>query len=109
MNKQLYDIESQILELLENSTGNILDDTNLIDTLANAKKTGGEVNEKMAEAKITEAEIEERSEEYRPVAFRAALLYVGEACERASRSNTRKGNHYLCRSEACRYRFFTSI
>jgi len=75
MNKQLYDIESQILELLENSTGNILDDTNLIDTLASAKATGKAVGEKMAEAKVTELEIEERSEEYRPVAFRAALLY----------------------------------
>jgi dynein heavy chain len=34
MNKELYDIESEILNLLSNSTGNILDDTALIDTLA---------------------------------------------------------------------------
>lgn len=37
MNAQLYDIETQILYLLSNSTGNILDDTQLISTLAQAK------------------------------------------------------------------------
>ena len=39
MNKQLFDIESSILKLLAESKGNILDDTNLIETLAQAKKT----------------------------------------------------------------------
>lgn len=38
MNRQLYDIESEILSLLSNSTGNILDDTVLIDTLASSKQ-----------------------------------------------------------------------
>ena len=37
--KQLYDIESEILYLLSHSEGNILDDTNLIETLASAKAT----------------------------------------------------------------------
>ena len=49
MNKQLYDIESDILRLLSNSTGNILDDTVLIETLAQSKQTSGEINEKIAE------------------------------------------------------------
>ena len=75
LSKQLYDIESQILYLLANSTGNILDDTNLIETLAQAKITGTEVKEQMAEADKTAAEINERSEEYRPVSNRASLLY----------------------------------
>ena len=44
MNKQLFDIESSILKLLAESKGNILDDTNLIETLAQAKKTSNEVN-----------------------------------------------------------------
>ena len=43
MNKQLFDIESSILKLLAESKGNILDDTNLIETLAQAKKTSNEV------------------------------------------------------------------
>lgn len=37
MNIQLYGIESQILKLLSESEGNILDNTALIETLAEAK------------------------------------------------------------------------
>ena len=75
MNMQLYDIESQILFLLSNSKGNILDDTVLIETLSQAKATSEEVKAKMLEAEETGKEIFERSEEYRPVAFMASLLY----------------------------------
>ncbi|CAM9108221.1 unnamed protein product, partial [Ectocarpus fasciculatus] len=75
MNKQLYDIESEILYLLSNSQGNILDDTVLIETLANSKKTSEEIKERMREAAIIEAEIVVQSELYRPVAKRASLLY----------------------------------
>ena len=46
MNKQLFDIESSILKLLAESKGNILDDTNLIETLAQAKKTSNEVGKR---------------------------------------------------------------
>lgn len=75
MNKQLYDIESEILYLLSNSKGNILDDTVLIETLAQSKKTSGEIMEKMVEAASIEKEIVVQSELYRPVAKRASLLY----------------------------------
>ena len=75
MNKQLFDIESSILKLLAESTGNILDDTNLIETLAQAKKTSNEVNIRMQEAEVTAVEVNKTSEEYRPVAKRASLLY----------------------------------
>jgi dynein heavy chain len=74
-NKQLYDIESQILYLLSHSEGNILDDTNLIETLAAAKITSTEVSAKMAEAEITEKEIDASSAEYHPVAYRSSLLF----------------------------------
>ncbi len=37
MNIELYGIESQILKLLSESEGNILDNTTLIETLAEAK------------------------------------------------------------------------
>lgn len=40
MNIQLYGIESQILKLLSESEGNILDNTALIETLAEAKVHG---------------------------------------------------------------------
>lgn len=75
MNKQLYDIESEILFLLSNSKGNILDDTVLIETLAQSKKTAEEINTKIAEASQIEIEIQASSELYRPVAKRASLLY----------------------------------
>ena len=75
MNGQLFDIESQILVLLAESKGNILDDTVLIETLSQAKATSEEVKAKMIEAEETGKEIYERSEEYRPVAFLASLLY----------------------------------
>lgn len=74
-NKQLYDIESEILYLLSNSTGNILDDTVLIETLAQSKRTSEEIKQKMREAAIIEREIVVQSELYRPVAKRASLLY----------------------------------
>jgi dynein heavy chain len=82
MNKQLYDIESQILYLLSNSQGNILDDTVLIETLAHAKATSETIKGKMAEATETEQMIYEKSEEYRPVANRASLLYfcIADLC-----------------------------
>ena len=75
MNKQLYDIESEILLLLSKSEGNILDDTVLIETLAQSKKTSEEIKEKMSEASNIQAEIASQSEFYRPVANRASLLY----------------------------------
>ena len=75
MNKQLYDIESEILFLLSNSTGNILDDTVLIETLAQSKVTSEEIKVKMGEAVEIETEIATQSEFYRPVAKRASLLY----------------------------------
>ena len=74
-NKQLFDIESEILYLLSNSKGNILDDTVLIETLAQAKVTGEAVKQKMKEAALIESEIALQSENYIPVAKRASLLY----------------------------------
>lgn len=75
MNKQLYDIETEILYLLSNSTGNILDDTVLIETLAQSKLTSEEIKVKMLEADELVKEIKVQSELYRPVAKRASLLY----------------------------------
>ena len=74
-NKQLFDIETEILFLLSNSTGNILDDTVLIETLAQSKVTSGEIKIALEEAAEVEKEIEIQSELYRPVAKRSSLLY----------------------------------
>ena len=75
MSKELKDIEDTILHMLSNSQGNILDDQELIDTLASSKVTSNEINVKVAEAKVTEKEIDDERENYRPVAFRGSILF----------------------------------
>ena len=75
MAAQLKDIESTILKLLSESSGNILDDEGLINTLAQSKVTSNEIEVKAQEAAKTEVMIDTTREEYRPVAFHAALLF----------------------------------
>jgi len=75
MAAQLKDIESTILRLLSESSGNILDDEDLISTLSKAKITSNDITTKAAEAAATEVEIDRTREKYRPVAIRAALLF----------------------------------
>ena len=74
MKKEL-EIEDKILFLLSNSQGNILDDEELIDTLAKSKVTSNEISAKVQEAEKTEKEIDATRELYRPVAIRASLLF----------------------------------
>lgn len=47
MKKELQEIENRILFLLSNSKGNILDDHELIETLASSKKTSSEITLKV--------------------------------------------------------------
>eukprot|EP00960_Hanusia_phi_P037730 753088-Hanusia_phi.AAC.7 len=79
MVKQMTEIESNILKLLAESTGDILEDETLINTLSESKKTSTEVEEKLKEAESTEKEIDETREKYQPVAFRSAILYFAVA------------------------------
>ncbi|XXQ30104.1 AAA+ ATPase domain-containing protein [Plasmodiophora brassicae] len=75
MKEELQEIEDKILKLLSSSQGDILDDEELIDTLASSQSTSREINEKVAEAEIVEKEIDISRAGYIPVAFRASLLY----------------------------------
>lgn len=93
MAAQLKDIESQILKLLSESQGNILDDENLIHTLAQSKVTSNEIEIKAAEAAETEVVIDKTREEYRPVAFHAALLFF---CVADMVTASHKPNWMLC-------------
>merc|ERR1719223_1322142 len=68
-------LEALLLEKLANSEGDILDDTELILNLEDAKKTSDEVKEKVVIAVETEAKINETSEFYRPAGSRGALLF----------------------------------
>jgi dynein heavy chain len=73
--KQLAELEATILRMLAQSTGNILDDSILISTLAESKKTSTAIKERVAEAEKTEAEINNARESYRLVATRGSLIY----------------------------------
>jgi dynein heavy chain len=71
----LGQLEKDLLFKLANAKGDILDDIELIENLEYSKKLSVEIEEKVAIAKVTEAKINETSENYRPAASRGALFY----------------------------------
>jgi dynein heavy chain, axonemal len=73
--KQLKEIEDKILVLLKNAEGNILDDEELIDTLANSKKTSNTIIEKVKVAETTQVRITKVRQGYIPVANLASQLF----------------------------------
>ena len=73
--KTMKQLEDDLLYRLSNSTGNLLDDAELIGVLASTKKTATEVQEKLKNAAETEKRIMETREEYRPVSIRGSVLY----------------------------------
>lgn len=73
--RKIKQLEDDLLFRLSNSTGNLLDDTELIDVLAVTKRTAQEVNERLTTASETNKKITEACEEFRPVARRATLIY----------------------------------
>ena len=73
--KTLKGLEDDLLYRLANSTGNLLDDTQLIEVLGVTKTTAGEVKEKLQNAAEANERISLAREEYRPVATRGSLLY----------------------------------
>ena len=75
MRKELQELEDTILFMLSNSQGNILDDHKLIETLATSKIKSAEILIKVQEAEVTEKLIDESRNLYRPVAYRASILY----------------------------------
>jgi len=73
--RKLQELQDEILFMLSNSEGNILDDTKLIETLAVSKATSEEIMAAVAEAEIAEKEIDDLSSKYIPVAVRGAILF----------------------------------
>eukprot|EP01063_Lacrimia_lanifica_P018008 TRINITY_DN2498_c0_g1_i2.p1 TRINITY_DN2498_c0_g1~~TRINITY_DN2498_c0_g1_i2.p1 ORF type:complete len:1214 (+),score=616.18 TRINITY_DN2498_c0_g1_i2:88-3642(+) len=73
--KRLKEFEDKLLAQLAASKGNLIDDDELIATLADAKKASAEIKEKLAVAVETRKRITSASEEYRPVALRGSVLY----------------------------------
>merc|ERR1719478_888746 len=73
--KSLQLLDKQLLERLSNAEGNLLDDTELIEVLANTKAKAKEVEGKLAEAKERTIEIDEKREQFRTVATRGSIMY----------------------------------
>ncbi|KAJ8737207.1 hypothetical protein PYW07_000478 [Mythimna separata] len=75
----LLEIEDKILRLLYASTGNILDDEELIETLNESKETSEIINARLEETEATELNISAAREKYRTVATRGAVMYFAVA------------------------------
>ena len=73
--KLLKGLEDDLLYRLATSTGNLLDDTSLIEVLQHTKTTAAEVSEKLTNAAEANERISIAREEYRPVATRGSLIY----------------------------------
>jgi dynein heavy chain len=71
----LKTLEDDLLSRLSSAGANILGDTALVENLETTKRTAAEIEQKVAEAKITSAKIDQARELYRPAAARASLLY----------------------------------
>ncbi|XP_078059400.1 dynein axonemal heavy chain 12 [Mustelus asterias] len=77
--KQLKEIEDKILETLEGSEGNILEDESAIKILDSAKIMSNEISKKQQIAERTELKIAESREGYRPIAKHSAILFFSIA------------------------------
>merc|ERR1719158_2004467 len=72
---RLVELENDILRLLNESKGSLLDDLNLIATLQESKTISEEVTEKVRVAEQTMVKIDAARENYRPCGLRAAILF----------------------------------
>jgi len=73
--RRVVQLEEDLLNRLSSSSGNLLEDTELVEVLSMTKATATEVVAKMATATETQGRITQACEEYRPAAHRAMLLY----------------------------------
>lgn len=72
----MYDIEDTLLQELSGKTvAQLLENDDLIEKLAQSKQTSTEIAKNQEESKVTEKDIDETRESFRPVAFRASLLF----------------------------------
>lgn len=73
--KTLALYSKQLLDKISNTQGNLLDDTELVEVLANTKAKAKEVESILKTAEEKKIEINEKREQYRPVATRGSVLY----------------------------------
>ncbi|XP_029769486.1 dynein heavy chain 2, axonemal [Terrapene carolina triunguis] len=72
---KLKELEDEILRLLNEATGSLLDDVQLVNTLQTSKVTASEVTEQLETSETTEIKIDTAREAYRPCAQRASILF----------------------------------
>jgi len=72
---KLQELEDEILRLLNEAQGSLLDDEQLVNTLHSSKITSAEVTEQLAISEQTEIKIDKAREGYRPCAQRASILF----------------------------------
>uniref|UniRef100_A0A2K6FUH7 Dynein axonemal heavy chain 2 n=1 Tax=Propithecus coquereli TaxID=379532 RepID=A0A2K6FUH7_PROCO len=73
--RKLKELEDEILRLLNEATGSLLDDVQLVNTLQTSKITAMEVTEQLEISETTEINIDSAREAYRPCAQRASVLF----------------------------------
>ncbi|KAG8236114.1 hypothetical protein J437_LFUL000477 [Ladona fulva] len=73
--KLLKNLEDEILRLLNETEGSLLDDVHLVNTLKTSKATSISVKEQLEISEKTEIEIDSARELYRPCAERASILF----------------------------------
>jgi len=73
--KALLQLDADLLNRLTSNTGNLLEDEELIGVLANTKAKAAEVADKLTAADDTKKNINEKREQFRPVATRGSVLY----------------------------------
>ncbi|KAK3095642.1 hypothetical protein FSP39_017066 [Pinctada imbricata] len=73
--KKLEELEDEILRLLNETKGSLLDDEQLVNTLQTSKVTSQEVTEQLTISETTEVKIDAAREGYRPSAQRASILF----------------------------------
>ena len=73
--KMLEMTQNKILQLIAESSGNILDDVVLIETMQTSKATSRDITKRVQDSLTIETSINEAREVYRSVATRGAILY----------------------------------
>ena len=73
--KTMTDLESKILKALSESTGNVLDDVDLIQTLDDSKAVSSKIVIRLAESEVTQKEIQEVRVGYTAAAVRGSIFY----------------------------------
>nr|XP_022905741.1 cytoplasmic dynein 2 heavy chain 1 [Onthophagus taurus] len=77
LQEKQFNLQNQLLEDLANSTGNILENKALLDSLNETKASSNDINQALEESKQIKEKLREEVEFYKDIASFASLLYFG--------------------------------